>query len=202
MSLATLKRKTEAKYNNMSVNTGEGFSLNGTRRNQGYVGQTSSSRSLIRGLRNGQYLRGHGSCCSTGTETPITQNEYTCLEDNTVIKRSSLSMMGMLKTRYCNNTCNIVKPDNNNNANTQADFIYRKKKECLNCTVSTVDTSTPSINCDVKCKTDQNIHTKPDEAYLIQPSSQYIEQLNKGCTNLDKVIIEYSVQRTPFAGFN
>ena len=44
MSIATLKRKTLAKYNNSSVNTGEGFSLNGAYRNQGYVGQKSKSR--------------------------------------------------------------------------------------------------------------------------------------------------------------
>ena len=37
----------------MSVNTGTGFSLNGTTRNQGYIGQTSLSRTLVRTLRNG-----------------------------------------------------------------------------------------------------------------------------------------------------
>ena len=39
MSLATLKKKTQTKYNNMSVNSV--FNLNGTTRNQGYIGQTS-----------------------------------------------------------------------------------------------------------------------------------------------------------------
>ena len=41
MSIATLKRKTFAKYNNSSVQSNEGFSINGMYRNQGYVGQTS-----------------------------------------------------------------------------------------------------------------------------------------------------------------
>lgn len=45
MSLATLKRKTASKYNNNSVN--KVFSINGTHRNQGYIGQTSLSRTYV-----------------------------------------------------------------------------------------------------------------------------------------------------------
>ena len=40
MSLATLKKKSAAKYNNMSVGTPQ-FSLYGGHRNQGWVGQSS-----------------------------------------------------------------------------------------------------------------------------------------------------------------
>ena len=50
MSLATLKKKTQAKYKNNSVNKST-FSLNGTTRNQGYVGQTSLSRTFVRSLK-------------------------------------------------------------------------------------------------------------------------------------------------------
>jgi hypothetical protein len=59
MSIATLKRKSQAQYNNNSVGQ-IAFSLNGTRRNQGYVGQTSLSRSLPRTLARGKIPRGHG----------------------------------------------------------------------------------------------------------------------------------------------
>ena len=59
--LATLKRKTSAKYNNVSVSNDSVFSLNGTRRIQGYVGQ-----SLF-----GRYMEP----CS-------------CTNDNTVVKTS------------------------------------------------------------------------------------------------------------------
>ena len=44
MSIATLKRKSQAKYNN-SLGSDTIFSISGTHRNQGYVGQTSLSRS-------------------------------------------------------------------------------------------------------------------------------------------------------------
>ena len=120
MSIATLKRKTQTKYNNMSVNTGTGFSLNGTTRNQGYIGQTSLSRTLVRTLRNGTAVRGHGGCCTDASKAPILQAEFTNLEDNSVVKKSSLNTMGMLKRRYNNKNYNFVKPDSNNNVNSSS----------------------------------------------------------------------------------
>ena len=91
------------------------------------------------------------------------QNETICMNDNTVIKNSSLSTRGMLKTRFCNTDCNVVKPDTNNNINTQTDFINRKKKECINCTITTVDLNTV-ISCCPECNPNKNNITKPDEA--------------------------------------
>ena len=40
MSIATLKKKTQARYTNQMSIGHAGFSLNGTHRNQGYIGQT------------------------------------------------------------------------------------------------------------------------------------------------------------------
>ena len=59
MSIATLKKKTIYKYNNSSVGHTQ-FSLNGGYRNQGFVGQTSLSRSLIKTPMKGNIIRGHG----------------------------------------------------------------------------------------------------------------------------------------------
>ena len=70
----------------MSVNTGTGFSLSGTRRNQGYIGQTSLSRSLVRTLRNGTAVRGHGGCCSDVAEISVLQSEFLCLETIQLLK--------------------------------------------------------------------------------------------------------------------
>jgi hypothetical protein len=201
MSLATLKRKTQTKYNNMSVNNST-FSLNGTRRNQGYVGQTSLSRSLVRALRNGSALRGHGGCCSTGNETPIKQTEFVCLENNNVIKPSTLSTKGYLSKRCCNSANNTVKPDSNNNLNIANYVILKNKSETLNCTTSTVDTNDNVIICTEGCVPNKNDITKPDEAYKIMSSSQYLETLNKACTGNDTVYVPYSVRKAPFAGFN
>jgi len=95
MSIATLKRKTQVQYNNMSVGQ-QGFSLNGTRRSQGYVGQTSLSRSLPRTPMNGPDARGYGGNYNMGI---IVQSAVTSLNDPTVVKQSVISTLGMLDER-------------------------------------------------------------------------------------------------------
>jgi Zn finger protein HypA/HybF involved in hydrogenase expression len=200
MSIATLKRKTQTKYNNMSVNTST-FSLNGTHRNQGYVGQTSMSRSIVRSLRNGSALRGYGGCCNNNT-TPIVQTGSICMNDNTVVKSSSLSSKGMMDTRHCNSQCNVVKPDTNNNNNNQMYYINKKKLECINCSNPIVDEN-PTVSCCDECNITSNINiTKPDEAYLTMSSSKRTEEINKACIGYDVIFVPYSVSKTPFAGFN
>jgi len=201
MSLATLKRKTQTKYNNMSVNS-KTFSLNGTMRNQGYVGQTSLSRTLVRALKNGTASRGHGGCCSNGNESLIKQTEFLCLENNEVVKSSTLSTKGYLSKRCCNSANNTVKPDSNNNLNSANYVIQKNKSETLNCTTSLVDTSGNVIVCTEGYVPNKSNVTKPDEAYKVMSSSQYLETLNKACTGNDTVYVPYSIKRSPFEGFN
>ena len=100
MSIVTLKRKTAAKYNNSSVNSKEVFSLNGCYRNQGYVGQTSLSRSLPRTLMKGNTVRGHGGCCVTYRISPIVQSGVISTEDHSVIKSSVINTNGMIENRF------------------------------------------------------------------------------------------------------
>jgi hypothetical protein len=99
MSIVTLKRKTLAQYRNNS-HSSEGFSLNGTHRNQGYVGQTSLSRSLPRTLMKGATPKGHGGCCGKYVQGPIVQSGVTSLEDANVVKKSSLNTRGLIDTKY------------------------------------------------------------------------------------------------------
>tara|TARA_B100000508_G_scaffold138003_1_gene133395 strand:- start:402 stop:1007 length:606 start_codon:yes stop_codon:yes gene_type:complete len=201
MSIATLKRKTQTKYNNMSVNTGTGFSLNGTTRNQGYIGQTSLSRTLVRTLRNGTAVRGHGGCCTDASKAPILQAEFTNLEDNNVVKKSSLSTMGMLKRRYNNKNYNFVKPDSNNNLNTSQYHTDKKKKDCIRCTESTINPDA-TISCCKECNPNENNVTKPIETYMHISGSQYVEDINKKCLENDIIFAPTANKRTPFAGFN
>lgn len=201
MSIATLKRKTQTKYNNMSVNTGTGFSLNGTRRNQGYIGQTSLSRSLVRTLRNGTAVRGHGGCCADASKAPVLQSEFLCLEDNAVVKKSSLNTMGMLKRRYNNKNYKVVKPDMNNNINTAQDLIDKVKKETLNCTVSVIDTNPTISSCD-DCNPNESNITKPIESYMQISGTEYVEQLKKECLENDTFYVPTTLRKTPFLGFN
>ena len=124
MSLATLKKKTATKYNNMSVSgpfSKNGFSLYGTRRNQGYIGQDTLGRSLPKTIMKGNVQHGHGGCCGTYDVHPIVQSAVTSTNDPLVIKNAVLSTRGLLAKRKCND-CPVVKPDNNLNNNTQGAY--------------------------------------------------------------------------------
>ena len=138
MSLATLKKKTQAKYNNVSVNT-PAFSLNGTTRNQGYIGQTSLSRSLPKTILKETIPHGHGGCCSTFYKARVVQSGVDYQNNSNVVKKSVLSTRGMLanrKHRYLDSEkkslVQIVKSDNNHNNNNQTDYLIIKKENTKN----------------------------------------------------------------------
>jgi hypothetical protein len=135
MSIATLKRKTHAQYNNISVNSKHGFSLNGTTRSQGYIGQTSLSRSLPRTLIRGGVPRGHGGCCGTFIKHPIITSAVTSLNNLNIIKPSSINTLGMIENKYKKSLNHepSVKPDNNQNINTQNQYIKNLAKDTIDC---------------------------------------------------------------------
>jgi len=137
MSIATLKKKTQSKYNNMSVGERQ-FSINGTYRSQGYVGQTSLSRSLPRTLMKGNVAIGHGGCCGKFKKTPIVQSAVISLENPNIVKSSVLGTSGMISTKYAwikrPQPYTTVKPDNNQNNNSQSDYIKYLVDETLNYT--------------------------------------------------------------------
>jgi len=154
MSIATLKRKTQARYNNMSVGSKDGFSLNGTHRNQGYIGQSSLSRSLPRTLMKGDTPRGHGGCCGTYNITPIVQSAVISTNDPNVVKSSVLGTSGMLATKYRwirrPAPYATVKQDNNRNLNNQGDYLLFTKRRhirCVNDATGDVKPVAPQSQC-------------------------------------------------------
>lgn len=100
MSIATLKKKTKNQYNTLSVGSTNGFSINGTHRNQGYVGQSTQSRFLSRTLMKGDTIRGHGGCCGKYPIFNIVQTSVKTTEDSTIVKPSVINNMGMINTKY------------------------------------------------------------------------------------------------------
>ena len=85
MSLATLKKKTQTKYNNMSTTNGV-FSLNGTLRNQGYVGQDSIGRSFNKTITRNGVPHGYGGCCGTyDTKKMLKPSSIFCLPSSVSI---------------------------------------------------------------------------------------------------------------------
>ena len=128
MSLATLKKKTQSKYRNSSVGLQQ-FSLNGTRRLQGYIGQTSLSRALPRTPAGGAYAKGHGGCCGTHPSDAAITSAVTNTNDSSVVKSSVLSSKGMLakRLRCCDS---VVKPDNQTSLNSSSSYLEYLKNKC------------------------------------------------------------------------
>jgi hypothetical protein len=216
MSIATLKKKTLAKYNNLSVGQKQ-FSINGTTRNQGYIGQTSLSRSLIHTPLKNAVPRGHGGCCST-PQPIIKASEIYSLEDNTVVKPSVLSTKGLLATRYrwINRPFPNAVVKNLSSINDQTDYIARLKKKTLGdidkycpppvagknvgkkvCSSAALKTakgfsifSKPKLNCDVA----KDMETKSQ--------TKYVMTIQDKCALFDKYKVVSPLKRTPLIGSN
>lgn len=194
MSIATLKKKSQTQYRNMSVGQ-QGFSLNGTHRSQGYIGQTSLSRSLPRTLAKGNTIRGHGGCCGTYPTYPSILSAVNSTEDISVVKKSALSNKGMLDTKYRW----IRRPQPFSHVGMtqvdQTDYLKYLKQKNIQENISTSEDSLckhvePS-DCNVsKCKyvsskVTQTIH-KPESDYLAVSQEEHIQNINSRCTILDK----------------
>ena len=223
MSIVALKRKTYAQYHNMSVGSPQGFSLNGTHRNQGYVGQTSLSRFLSRTtMRNGA-AKGYGGCCGQYIQKPIVQSAVTSVENSSVVKSSVLNTKGMLDTRnrwarrgepYIS-----VKPDNNQNLNTQKQYIEELKKKTIQQSCSVVsDTKKyisngcsilganerPRLNritryCKLTTKPEQSKNKETNLPYSVTAMDyqKYITELHKKCADLNIVSVPSTLRRVP-----
>ena len=130
MSIVTLKKKTNQKYNSMSVGR-TGFSLNGTHRNQGFVGQTMLSRSLPTTKMGGNTARGHGGSLGKYHTPPNIVSGIQYQNDPTFIKTSVLSTNGMIMTKYRwirrPHSFATVKSNSTNNINNQSDLINRNR---------------------------------------------------------------------------
>ena len=225
MSIATLKRKTQAKYNTMSVGADGGFSLNGTHRNIGYIGQTSLSRSLPRTPMKGATAKGHGGCCGTYLQRPIIQSGVTSPEYSStqtpIIKPSVMSMRGMLSSKYRwvgrpqpFTTVKISK----NTMTTTDDYIINKSKKAVN---ETIAWNKAKYNTIYPVKTRELPYTSEELYFLNQisrrnflntllckttkpienlksaiPYSQYIKHAESLCVQGDKYY-QVKNQRTP-----
>lgn len=143
MSLATLKKKTAHKYNNSSVNRTV-FSINGTHRSQGYIGQTSLSRTFIHTPKKNDIAQGHGGCCGTYPVQDIQNSSACTTEKSNVVKNSVLSSRGMLakRNRWVKRPApfSSTKPSDSINQNTSGDYIVYKRKNAIK----------PEFNCFMK----------------------------------------------------
>lgn len=134
MSLATLKKKTASKYKNNSANLAQ-FSINGVHRNQGYVGQLSFGRTVLRTPAKGTESQGHGGCCGDYKKNDVQTSSINSTEDSSSIKPSVLSTSGMLakRNRWVNrpDPYGVTKPSDSNNQSTSGDYTVYKRKNAL-----------------------------------------------------------------------
>ena len=212
MSIATLKKKTAAKYNNASVNVPQ-FSINGGYRNQGWVGQTTLSRSLPKTPMVGNTPKGHGGCCGTYNIGTIVQSAVTSTNNPAVIKPSVLSTDGMLDTKYRwigrPAPYTSVKSSAENNLNDQSDYITQKTKS----TINDINRNYPSIpKCKESCKnsifkgrTDTPHGINADSVTKTvgpQTGGEYVSKLSDECASSDVKCPDKNKggnQGTPFA---
>jgi hypothetical protein len=194
MSIVTLKKKTQTQYNNMSVNSNHGFSLNGTRRSQGYVGQTSLSRSHSRTLMRGGAQRGYGGCCGYFINFPIISSSVTSLNDPNIVKPSVINTKGLFEEKYNHFLNNqVVKPDGNQHLNTQYNRITNLAKNTILCAnaLKATDASLNEYACN-KCYNYNPFYrrhirtfTKPTSNYVPISQGEYLLKLNLECAKLD-----------------
>jgi hypothetical protein len=220
MSIATLKRKTNVQYNNMSVNQRQ-FSLNGGYRNQGYVGQNLISRSLPKTPMRGDTMRGSGGCCGTYLTRPPIQSAVTSTEDPSVIKTSVKGTEGMIQEKYRwirrPPPLSTVKPDDTLNMNTQGQYVHYlenrtlaalKNRTCSSkiipeadgcCSIQTMYgiEKVPGISEKLGKTTINGTITKTIKKN-VQSQSHYLLQLNSGCSSNDVFYVPFNFQGTPF----
>jgi hypothetical protein len=211
MSIATLKRKSLTQYNNMSVGQ-SGFSLNGTHRNQGYIGQTSLSRSLPKTPMKDGAAKGHGGCCGTYPVTPIVQSALKSTEDDTVVKKTVMNTSGMLSSRNRwlkrGQPYITVKPDNNNHVNNQKDYITRLQKKTIKDADSCYQTKTncpkctppiiPNIGSMFSKRYTYDKFVKPTAIHAAIPQNEYLLKLHNKCAELDVVYEKTNNKNGPF----
>jgi|TARA_B110000285_G_scaffold97085_1_gene110797 hypothetical protein len=176
MSLIALKRKTSATYKTASTNQ-VAFSLNGTRRNKSYIGQTI-----------------------------IKPKEFLCLNDDDVVKKSSINTKAMIRGKYKY----IWRPlpyssfnprGNSNNINSiQSEYITRLAKQALASSILTTEgglcDTLPSDNTvseNIEC----NIVT-PESEYTSTTQSDYLMRLTQICVNNDELFEPTTMCQTPF----
>jgi len=207
MSIATLKRKSNTQYNNMSVGQ-SGFSLNGTHRSQGYIGQTSLSRSLSQTPMKDNTPKGSGGCCGTYLVTPIVQSAVKSTEDSSVVKKTVMNNSGMLSSRNRwakrGEPYTSVKPDNNSNVNSQKDYITRLQKKtvkdadsCYQTKTNCPKCTTPNIGSMFSKRTTYDTFVKPATIHAAMPQNEYLLKLHNKCAEQDIVYVK-NIKNTPF----
>lgn len=193
MSLATLKKKTASKYRNNSVNLQQ-FSINGLYRSQGYIGQGSLGRTILRTPAKGTESQGHGGKDGKFLENDVKTSSINSTESNTYVKSSVLSTSGMLtkRNKWAKRPYpySITNPSDSNNQSTSGDYTVYKRKNAISDTMACMPDEnksyTEGANC---CEKTFKINSLVNEA---MSQGDYIFKLISDCAPLDISYVQYN----------
>lgn len=193
MSIVALKNKTKAKKNiSGKINPNEslsGFSLNGGYRNQGYVGQTSLSRSVTRTPFKGEFPMGNGGYYGEYKD-PVYNSGGCCGNKHRFIKPSVINNRGMIYKKnkwlqggglrhHSNPAQNPTKPINSYSEHTQG--LYILSKSATNATtISKNNTKAVNSNCN-KCNYTKDLLPIDYSRYMLFLNRPSV----KSCSNVD-----------------
>ena len=200
MSIVALKRRTNATNN---VSTGGSFSLTGTLRNQGYVGQTGDSRSIT-------YTRIKSNVpgeISGAFAANVVKPYFNCLNDSTVVKTGAMSQQAYINTRFqclLAGSETVVKPGSTQNENVQSAYTSYKAKKALADYVKTLDPTcvTPvaastCANYNHQMSTNMcNIVTNEEDLSAYK-QSDFVKILTKTCIDADSFDIPTTINNVP-----
>jgi hypothetical protein len=163
MSIVAMKNKSRGYNNPISGINHTGFALNGTLRNQGYIGQDSISRKYIRTPFKGNTPVGHGGHLGSYPVTIIFSCSG-CSNDPTIIKKSTMNNLGHIYS-------SILYPTN--------------KSKCIGQTVSSPSTHENTAGSYISSQTDyiQTLRTTKDPSCI--SSSSDLPKINN-CNNNNK----------------
>ena len=174
MSIVALKRKTNATYKTASTNQ-INFSLSGTRRNKSYIGQTI-----------------------------IKSDNCLCLNDPTVVKKSSMNTKAMIRNKYKYvlrpQPFSSFNPRGNSNINNsiQSEYIKRLAKTAIASSSLTTDGGLcDSLPSNTLSESNCNI-TTPESEYVSIPQGDYLMRLAQICINNDVFYEPVNTCQTPF----
>lgn len=171
MSIVTMKKKTLAKYNNMSVNQKQ-FSLSGTHRSQGFVGQDTIARSLPRTPFRGTVAQGYGGIGGRYPIHPSVIYGTGVISTNnpTIVKQSVLNTDGMLDNKYRGRN-NVVKKEGNVDYSI---YLNSLTKRC----VTSGPVPVNQIRCDNGCANSSLFKTSYRPSIAFTPSQSTVKNVD------------------------
>jgi hypothetical protein len=182
MSIATLKRKTFAKYNSMSVNKPQ-FSLNGFYRNDRSTPSSNRTQTSIpRTLARGNQLRGFGGYNGTfkiTNITPLCEQPNAEQPQTKTVKTSTMNTSGLIATKYLwtklPNPYTWVKRQNSALNSASSTYTANLTKQASGTIISTTNPKSATLN---QCN-----FTQDPSKFVAIPQNQYILNLGGNCVN-------------------